>query len=138
MPTRGLLYYITDRTAFADDESERRRRVLEKIAEAARAGVDYIQLREKDLPARELQSLAREAMSLIAQVRGVAHGSGTAFLINSRADIALALGADGVHLRSDDIMPRDVRQIWEEAMPPTLRKPRRVGQPHPFGTDAPI
>ena len=45
-----LLYYITDRTAFAADEPTRRRRLLEKISEAARAGVDYIQLREKDLP----------------------------------------------------------------------------------------
>ena len=57
-----LLYYITDRTAFAGDEPTRRRRLLEKISEAARAGVDYIQLREKDLPARELESLAREAV----------------------------------------------------------------------------
>jgi thiamine-phosphate pyrophosphorylase len=44
-----LLYYITDRTAFPGDEATRRHRLLEKIAEAARHGVDYIQLREKDL-----------------------------------------------------------------------------------------
>jgi thiamine-phosphate pyrophosphorylase len=35
-------------------------------------------------------------------------------LINSRTDIALATGADGVHLRSDDIAPPDVRVVWEK------------------------
>ena len=44
-----LLYYITDRTSFFGDEQARRRSLLDKIAEAATHGVDYIQLREKDL-----------------------------------------------------------------------------------------
>ena len=57
-----LLYYITDRKGFAGDESERRAALLRRIAEAARAGVDYIQLREKDLAADELEHLAREAL----------------------------------------------------------------------------
>jgi len=35
-------------------------------------------------------------------------------LVNSRTDVALAVGADGVHLRSDDVSPEDVRRIWEE------------------------
>ena len=60
-----LLYYITDRSAFSGDETSRRRRLLEKMREAARADVDYIQLREKDLSTRELESLAREAISVI-------------------------------------------------------------------------
>ena len=62
MPKRCLLYYITDRTAFAADEPTRHHRLLDKISEAARAGVDYIQLRENDLTTRELESLAREAV----------------------------------------------------------------------------
>ncbi len=45
MPESCLLYYITDRTAFGADEATRRQQLLEKIAEATRAGVDYIQLR---------------------------------------------------------------------------------------------
>ena len=44
-----------------------------------------------------------------------ASGSKTQLLINSRTDIALAVGADGVHLRSGDISPKDVRKIWREA-----------------------
>jgi len=104
-----LLYYITDRTAFAPDESTRRRRLLEKIAEATRAGVDYIQLREKDLPTRELESLAREAVYIVHEARKL-----STLLINSRTDIALAAGADGVHLRSDDISPQEVAAIWSK------------------------
>jgi len=53
-----LLYYITDRKQFAGTEVLRCRELLRKIGEAARLGVDFIQLREKDLPAQELEKLA--------------------------------------------------------------------------------
>lgn len=108
-----LLYYITDRTAFPGDERARRSRLLGKIAEAARAGVDYIQLREKDLPARDLESLAKEAVNVLAQLRTENRKLATALLINSRSDVALAVQADGVHLRTDDISPQEARAIWE-------------------------
>lgn len=115
MAERCLLYYITDRTAFAADEPNRRRRLLEKIAEAARAGVDYIQLREKDLSGREMESLAREAVGVVRQVRSENPEQRTMLVINSRTDVALATGADGVHLRSDDVSPEVVRKMWREA-----------------------
>ena len=99
-----LLYYITDRKAFADDEPKRRRRLLEKIEEATRAGVAFIQLREKDLPARDLELLAIDAGNVVAQTP-------TKLFINSRLDIAMAVGAN-IHLRSDDISPREARAIW--------------------------
>lgn len=119
MPVRCLLYYITDRTAFAPDEPTRRRRLLEKIAEAARAGIDYIQLREKDLTARELEVLAQEAARTVYDVRKqvTEHLPLTAVLINSRADVAIAAGADGVHLRGDDISPPEVHTIWKRSTP---------------------
>ena len=107
-----LLYYITDRTAFAADEPTRRRRLLEKIGEVARAGVDCIQLREKDLSTRELESLAHESIAVLNQLRIENQELRTTLLINSRTDVALAAGAGGVHLRSEDITPRVVRQIW--------------------------
>jgi thiamine-phosphate pyrophosphorylase len=116
MADRCLLYYITDRTAFAPDEPTRRHRLLEKISQAARAGVDYIQLREKDLPNRDLESLAQEAVRAIREAGKLTPGPralATALLINSRTDVALAVEADGVHLRSDDISPQDVRKIWQ-------------------------
>jgi thiamine-phosphate pyrophosphorylase len=109
-----VLYYITDRMSFPGDESTRRRRLLEKICEATRAGVDYIQLREKDLPIRALESLAREAIGIISQLRTENRELRTALLINSRIDVALAVEADGVHLRSTDIRPQEVRTIWTQ------------------------
>jgi thiamine-phosphate pyrophosphorylase len=105
----SLLYYITDRAQFPGPEAQRRRRLLEKIADAARAGVDFIQLREKDLPARELEGLAREAVAVIRSTKLETRNS--KLLINHRTDIALAAGADGVHLRSDDISASEARSI---------------------------
>src|SRR5215475_2802389 len=112
MAASCLLYYITDRRALAVDEPARRRSLLQKIGEAARAGIDYIQLREKDLPTRELESLARESVRILVQLRTENRGLRTKLLINSRTDVALAAGADGVHLRSDDLAPEQVRKIW--------------------------
>jgi thiamine-phosphate pyrophosphorylase len=110
-----LLYYITDRAVFPGDERTRRLRLLDKVAEAASHGVDYIQLREKDMPARELESLAREATRIIRDktkpASGVRHPA-TALLINSRTDVALATGAGGVHLRSNDVSPEEVQAAW--------------------------
>jgi thiamine-phosphate pyrophosphorylase len=107
----ALLCYITDRSLFPGDEASRRRRLLEKIADANRFGVDYIQLREKDLSAHELEILAREVLALRTENQKLKTG----FLINSRTDIALASGADGVHLRSVDISPAEVRRIWTQS-----------------------
>lgn len=110
-----LLYYITERAAFAGDEPARRRQLVKNIAEAARCGVNYIQLREKDLSTRELEQLTREAIEALRKVRKLAASSQqrtTALLINSRVDVALAAGADGVHLRSEDVSAGEVRTIW--------------------------
>src|SRR5580658_230060 len=63
-----------------------------RVAEAFAAGVDFVQLRAKELDARELFALAREA----ARVKGPGK-----LLINDRLDVALACGADGVHLPSN-------------------------------------
>ena len=113
MPNRCLLYYITDRAQFPGTEPERRARLLQKIKQAAQAAVDYIQLREKDLPTRELEFLAREA---VAEVRKNSHPDHpTLILINSRTDVAIVAEADGVHLRSDDIASNEVHRIWSSA-----------------------
>lgn len=109
-----LLCYITDRQAFSGDEAERRRKLLAKISEAARAGVDYIQLREKDLLPRELETLAAAAVRCIrnAQPDTVGRKPAAASLINSRVDVALAVGAKGIHLPANDLRPPEVRDIW--------------------------
>jgi len=116
---RALLYYITDRASFPGDESSRRRTLLAKVAEAARARVDYIQLREKDLSTRDLESLASAALSAIrevqldAELRTEKREPRTALLINSRTDVALATAAEGVHLPANSVSPAEVRRAWD-------------------------
>ncbi len=73
--------------------------VLGKIRAAAAAGVDWVQIREKDLSGRELLALAREAIA----------GCGVArVMVNDRLDVALAAGAAGVHLGRESLSARDV------------------------------
>ena len=108
MSNRCLLYYITDRSQFRNGKDQRHRALLDKVAEAARAGVDYIQLREKDLSARKLETLTRQVVAAMRE-----NSPSTRLLINSRTDVALAAGADGVHLRADDVAPHEVRQVLE-------------------------
>ena len=108
MSDRCLLYYITDRSQFCGDERARRASLLAKVAEAARAGVEYIQLREKDLSIRELETLARQVVERVRE-----NSTSTRLLINSRTDVALAAGADGVHLRVEDVAPHEVRLMME-------------------------
>jgi thiamine-phosphate pyrophosphorylase len=99
------LYYITDRRQFAGDGHEQEQRLLAKITECAAAGIQYVQLREKDLAPRALEELAMKAMTAIA-------GSRTQLLINSRTDVALACGAHGVHLPANDLAASEVRSIF--------------------------
>jgi thiamine-phosphate pyrophosphorylase len=113
MAESRILYYITDRKALASDEPTRCRRLLEKIAEATEAGVDYIQLREKDLTTRDLESLAGKAVSITLKLRAQNRKLKTALLINSRIDVALAVNAEGVHLPAQDISPQEALIAWK-------------------------
>jgi thiamine-phosphate pyrophosphorylase len=74
------------------------------VGEALAGGADVIELREKNLPDRELLSHAREVRILTAQ-------SKARFLLNDRPDLARLSGADGVHLGQDDLTVRDARRI---------------------------
>ncbi len=102
------LYYVTDRQQFPGDSHEQKQRLLAKIAECASAGVEYIQLREKDLETRALEELAYKAMAALGESR-------TKLLINSRTDVSLACGAHGVHLPANDLAASDVRSIFARA-----------------------
>ena len=117
-----LFCYISDRSQFPGDEDSRRSRLLETIFFAVRSGVDYVQLREKDLSSHQLEMLAREAVAMAGQLRTENKELKTGLLINSRTDIAVATGAAGVHLRSDDISPADVRKIWTQCGAGTLTR----------------
>lgn len=103
-----LTYYITDRMQFAGSDAERRKQILRTICKAAAAGVDYIQLREKDLCVREFEMLAREVLHLI-RAEGPAR-----LLLNHRTDVAFAVGVDGVHLTGGDIPVSEVRALSDQ------------------------
>ncbi|BCA78945.1 thiamine phosphate synthase [Desulfuromonas sp. AOP6] len=80
------LYLISDRHLLADG-----RDLVEAVRLALIGGVGAVQLREKDLPAAALYTLARK-------LRGITREAGARLLINDRIDVALAVDADGVHL----------------------------------------
>jgi thiamine-phosphate pyrophosphorylase len=87
------------------DKKSARGRDLVMVAEKAVAGgADVIQLREKDWPAREIVEAGRAIRKAITKDKAL-------FIINDRPDIALAAGADGVHLGQDDIPVADARAI---------------------------
>src|SRR5438034_162462 len=88
-----IRYYVTDR---------RQGDVLNHASRAIRDGVDMIQIREKDLPARDL-------FGLVSRIRDIAAGTKTRILANDRLDIALAAGVDGVHLPSNGLPAPRVR-----------------------------
>lgn len=107
-----LRYAITDRTHSGKSESAPFDSLLEQAGRLAADGIDFIQLREKDLAAQELIGLARGMVNVV-QIAGTA----TRLLVNARADIALAAGAHGVHLPggSEQLTPRQVRQLFQAA-----------------------
>jgi thiamine-phosphate pyrophosphorylase len=90
-----IRYYVTDR---------RHGDVVDCTARAVRDGIEMIQVREKDLSAREL-------LDLVYKVRDLAAGTRTRVLVNDRLDIAQAAGIDGVHLPANGLPPDRVRQF---------------------------
>lgn len=104
-----LTYYITERKQFAGDATAQRAELLRMVARASNAGVDYIQLREKDLAVGELEKLAREAL------QAVRSGGSARLLINQRTDVALAAGLDGVHLTGNDLAASEARTLAAKA-----------------------
>ena len=113
-----LRYAITDRRRLGTSEAARADALVEQAARlAARGDIDFLQLREKDLRPTALTALARRILDAL-------HAPGRTqrvkLLINSRANVAVAVGADGVHLTSspDELTPAQVRQLYKEASLP--------------------
>ena len=89
-----LRYYITDRKSAGGFPA-----LLESIRDQMNIGIDFIQIREKDLPTRAVYEWTRAVLEARDSLpKGVTHPK---ILVNTRADIAIAAQADGVHLPSD-------------------------------------
>jgi thiamine-phosphate pyrophosphorylase len=82
----------------------RKRQPVEQAAEAVEAGVDVIQVRERDLETRELAEL-------VSHIVRIARGTATRVVVNDRLDVAVACDAHGVHLRGDSVPPDRARLL---------------------------
>ena len=103
-PARAELAARLRLIAITDRDLARPREVTEVVGEALRAGAPAIQLREKALPPRDTLPLAR-------RLRADTSAAGALFFVNDRMDLALAVGADGVHLGPDDLPVAAARRI---------------------------
>jgi thiamine-phosphate pyrophosphorylase len=105
---KPIVCYVTDRKAL--DAADPAGNVLAKIRAAMAAGVDWVQIRERDMPARELLGLAKAA-------GGIGAG-GARVIVNDRLDVALAAGAAGVHLGGESVPGREVVRWCREGNAP--------------------
>jgi thiamine-phosphate pyrophosphorylase len=107
-----LRYAITDRLRSGIDASAQKHALMEQAAEFATSGIDFVQLREKDMEAGALVTLARELLTVLRS-----NSNSPKLLINWRADIAIAAEADGVHLTSaiGELTPAQIRHLYASA-----------------------
>jgi thiamine-phosphate pyrophosphorylase len=89
--------YVTDRTALGSSDSAEI--LLAKVRAAIAAGVDWVQIRERTLPVRELLTFVRAAIRISTDVR---------MIVNDRLDVAIAAGTAGVHLGGESVPAREV------------------------------
>src|ERR1700722_3301328 len=94
-----ILCYVTDRRSLSPAAAGSDSALVEKIEAVAAAGLDWVQIREKDLPGRELAALTREA---------VARRSAARIVVNDRLDVAVSESAGGVHLGEASLPVVDV------------------------------
>jgi len=87
--------------AITDHIKDGKTGLIARAAAAAHGGATCIQLRLKDVPARDLVGVARELV----------HAVGVPVIVNDRADVAIAAGAAGVHLGPDDVPPSAIRKM---------------------------
>ncbi len=92
------LYLVIDRT------SCKGRDIFFVLNEAIRGGVSIVQLREKDIGGRDFVDLAKKVKTFLKRFN-------VPLIINDRVDVALASGADGIHVGQEDIHPKDIRKI---------------------------
>ncbi len=92
------LYLVTDRPLCGG------RPIEDVVAAAIRGGVTVVQVREKELSTRDFLDVA-------SRIRAITRAAGVPLLINDRVDIALAVGADGVHVGQSDMPPHDARRL---------------------------
>lgn len=105
LKTDSTIYLITKGQATAENFSEKSKEILETVRRAVEAKINLIQIREKKIPAKMVFEVAEQAVK-------IAKNSQTKILINDRADIAQAAGADGVHLTANSLPTKIIRESF--------------------------
>jgi thiamine-phosphate pyrophosphorylase len=95
-----IVCLVTDRRRFVDPTRD----LLDQVRRAVDASVDLVQVRERDLQAAPL-------VELVGQIVTITRGSATRVVVNDRLDVAIAAGADGVHLRQDSVAVAEARRL---------------------------
>jgi thiamine-phosphate pyrophosphorylase len=118
-PASPLLCYVTDRRTLASVEpSQQVAALLQKIEQLAAAGIDWIQIREKDLSGRDLAALTRQALQIAA--KHSPQTPRTRILVNDRLDVATAERAGGLHLGEQSLPAGDARRLIQSAQAQNL------------------
>ena len=102
---RPIICLITKGNAIPATFQQQKDEIIETVRKAVRSAISIVQIREKYLTAKQLFELTTEAVRTSA-------GSLTSILVNDRADVALAAGADGVQLRSDSVRAAVIRRFF--------------------------
>jgi thiamine-phosphate pyrophosphorylase len=111
-----LLCYVTHRQGLpVANPADSIEALIRKIAEVAAAGVDWVQIREKDLTAGELASLTRQALRIAAKSSAECSSS-IRVLVNDRLDVAIAERAGGVHLGEKSLPVAEAKRLVESAL----------------------
>jgi len=97
-----VLYLVTNSDNFKDEDA-----FLDSLAAALKGGVDMVQLREKNMPAKRFIELGKKVRELCSMYNAL-------FIVNDRIDIAQIVNADGVHLGQEDVDIESAREILGE------------------------
>jgi thiamine-phosphate pyrophosphorylase len=104
---KKITFPLTDLYGITAEEYSRGRTNLEVVAAMIRAGIKVIQYRQKEGSLREKY---RECLAL----RKMTQDAGVIFIVNDHLDLALAVGADGVHVGQDDLPVPEIRRLAGE------------------------
>ena len=118
-PLRPILCYVTDRRSLPlSTSADSHHLLLDSIGNAAAAGADWIQLREKDYSGREWARLVKESLERVKRT-----GSSARILVNDRLDVALACKAGGVHLSENGLPVADACRLRDDFFAASAQPP---------------
>jgi thiamine-phosphate pyrophosphorylase len=117
MPRNPILCYVTDsRSVRSGAQEKSMEALLQKMEGAAASGIDWIQIREKELSGRDCAALTREALQRVKRASSNA-GRAPRILVNDRLDVAIAERAGGVHLGENSLPVEDAKRMVAAARP---------------------